>query len=115
MRFIVEHRKTARAHYLSGPNGSLLKYVSSDSTQEQTLYQQWTGKLPIEQSSVFEHLIWLLAEAGELRVIEPIAEWGVCVARSRGPGKSASRSRCQVPFGINPPSLRCLAVLNWLF
>ncbi|WP_460951828.1 DUF4329 domain-containing protein [Pseudomonas marginalis] len=76
MRFIVEHRKTARAHYLSGPNGSLLKYVSSDSTQEQTLYQQWTGKLPIEQSSVFENLIWLLAEAGELRVIEPIAEWG---------------------------------------
>ena len=76
LAFIVENRKTARTHYLSGPNGSLLRYTSSDSAKEQILYKQSTGKLPIEVSSVFEELIWLVAEAGDLRVVEPIAEWG---------------------------------------
>lgn len=74
--FIIGNRDFATAHYLSGPEGSLLKYVSSGSTAEQTLFKQITGELEVTPSTDFEGAIWSVAEAGDLRVVVPNRVWG---------------------------------------
>ncbi|WP_421527330.1 DUF4329 domain-containing protein [Pseudomonas brenneri] len=74
--FIIGNRAFAPAHYLSGPQDSLLKYVSSGSTTEQTLLKQLTGELESKTSTEFEGAIWNFADAGDLRVVLPSRVWG---------------------------------------
>ncbi|KMT55864.1 DUF4329 domain-containing protein [Pseudomonas fildesensis] len=77
LKFTIEHRNTARAHYLSGPDGSLLKYESSGSKEESDFHTflidgKQFGSLP----RVFEYFIWRTAQAGDLRVVVPNVVWG---------------------------------------
>jgi hypothetical protein len=74
--FVIDNRTFAPAHYLSGPQGSLLKYVSSGSTTEQTLLKQLTGEMQIPPITEFEGTIWNFADAGDLRVVLPNRVWG---------------------------------------
>lgn len=74
--FVIGNRAFAPAHYLSGPEGSLLKYVSSGSAEEKTLLQQLLGERKIEPFNEFEGAIWNLATAGDLRVVVPNRVWG---------------------------------------
>ncbi|MBJ2289458.1 DUF4329 domain-containing protein [Pseudomonas sp. MF5691] len=83
--FIIGNREFAPAHYLSGPEGSLLKYMSSGSAAEQKLLKQLTGELEIEPFTDFEGAIWGFADVGDLRVVLPDRVWGGARGRiSRG-------------------------------
>jgi hypothetical protein len=73
---IIRQRSLARAHYLSGPHGSLLKYMPSGSAAEQEWLKRISGELPIEQVNEFEGTFWPLAEAGDLRVVIANKQWG---------------------------------------
>lgn len=73
---IIANRTFASAHYLSGPGGSLLKYVSSGSAAEQKLLDQLTGEEPFEPNTEFEAVIWSIADVGDLRVVLPSRIWG---------------------------------------
>ncbi|MBV4480346.1 DUF4329 domain-containing protein [Pseudomonas khavaziana] len=73
--FSFKQRAFAKTHYFSGPDNVLLKYVSSGSTTEKKLEQQLRDGT-LEPASDFEHLIWKLAEAGELWVIIAHPVWG---------------------------------------
>ncbi|NMX66419.1 DUF4329 domain-containing protein [Pseudomonas sp. WS 5111] len=74
--FVIGNREFAPAHYLSGPQGSLLKYVSSGSMAEQTLLKQLTGEMPIQPVTEFEGTVWNFADAGDLRVVLANRVWG---------------------------------------
>ena len=76
LSFIIEHRGSVPAHYLCGPEGSLLKYVSSGSATEVLLRKRILGEAPFPASEHRESLIWMAAEAGDLRVVVPNARWG---------------------------------------
>ena len=76
LSFIIEHRRSVAAHYLCGPEGSLLKYVSSGSAAEALLRKRILGEEQFAPSTDFESLIWQAAEAGELRVVVANARWG---------------------------------------
>ena len=83
--FFIGNREFTPAHYLSGPEGSLLKYVSSGSAAEQKLLKQLTGELRIETFTEFEGAIWNFADVGDLRVVVPSRVWGGARGRvSRG-------------------------------
>ncbi|WP_081214395.1 DUF4329 domain-containing protein [Pseudomonas synxantha] len=73
--FSFRQRAFAKTHYFSGPDNVLLKYVSSGSATEKKLEQQLRDGT-LEPSSDFEHLIWKLAEAGELWVVIANPVWG---------------------------------------
>ncbi len=114
--FIIGNREFAPVHYLSGPQGSLLKYASSGSEAEQKLLKQLTGELKIEPFTEFEGAIWMFADAGDLRVVLPNRVWGGVRGRiSRGwrlgaPVSSAGRVQEQ-PFFTPVTSMGHVAVL----
>ena len=73
--FSIQNRIFAHSHYFSGPDAVLLKYISSGSAAEKSLYQQLRdGTVPA--SSYVESTVWALAEAGELWVLIADAVWG---------------------------------------
>ncbi|WP_159932711.1 DUF4329 domain-containing protein [Pseudomonas sp. S35] len=74
--FVITHRDFARVHYLSGAEGALLKYVSSGSAEEKSLYAQLAGTAPVVPFTAFEGAVWRLAKAGDLRVVVPSPVWG---------------------------------------
>lgn len=76
LNFIIEHRRSAPTHYLCGPEGSLLKYTTSGSAAEVLLRKRIRGEEPIPASADRESLVWMAAEAGDLRVVVPNARWG---------------------------------------
>lgn len=73
--FSFRNRAFAKAHYFSGPDDVLLKYVSSGSAVEKKLGQQLRGG-PGDTSSDFEHPVRQLAAAGELWVVIAHPVWG---------------------------------------
>ncbi|WP_104904030.1 DUF4329 domain-containing protein [Pseudomonas sp. LH1G9] len=76
LSFIIEHRSSVRAHYLCGPEGSLLKYTTSGSAAEVLLRKRLLGEEPFPASADRESLIWMTADAGDLRVVVPNRQWG---------------------------------------
>lgn len=80
----VSARDFFRSAYLSGPDGSLLKYVSSGSPEERA-YVLWhqsgapSGRPPAINDVM--GLINKLATVGELKVIVSNADWGHSVGR----------------------------------
>lgn len=76
LSYTIEHRRSVMTHYLSGPEGSLLKYISSGSAAEVLLRKRILGEAEKAPSLDFETLIWEAAEAGDLRVVVPNARWG---------------------------------------
>ncbi|MBE8590850.1 DUF4329 domain-containing protein [Pseudomonas sp. MAFF 301449] len=74
--FAITHRGFSQVHYLSGAQGSLLRYVSSGSTEEKSLLGQLTGSVAVEPSTAFEGAVRRLAKAGELKVVVPSPVWG---------------------------------------
>ena len=72
---IIQFRHLAAAHYLSGPDGSLIKYVTSGTQKERELQQRIS---PAQRGmlDVFDDVIPLLADAGELWVIVANHAWG---------------------------------------
>ncbi|AZE52767.1 hypothetical protein C4K03_0583 [Pseudomonas synxantha] len=73
--FSIQNRAFAKAHYFSGPDDVLLKYVSSGSAIESKLAQIIRGE-PGETSPDFEFPVRRLAEAGELWVLIAHPVWG---------------------------------------
>ncbi|MBF6035516.1 DUF4329 domain-containing protein [Pseudomonas sp. P155] len=80
----VSSRDFFRSAYLSGPDGSLLKYVSSGSPEERD-YFLWhqSGAPSGDASGAYDvmALINKLATVGELNVIVSNADWGHSVGR----------------------------------
>lgn len=74
--FALTHRDFTPVHYLSGPDGSLLKYTCSGSNEEQVLLRQMTGAEPVVPFTAFEGAVWNLAQAGDLRVVVANKVWG---------------------------------------
>jgi hypothetical protein len=74
--FTLTHRDFTPVHYLSGPDGSLLKYTSSGSSEEQSLLRQMMGAEPTVPFTAFEGAVWNLAQAGDLRVVVANRVWG---------------------------------------
>ncbi|PFG59909.1 uncharacterized protein DUF4329 [Pseudomonas poae] len=74
--FALSHRDFTPVHYLSGPDGALLKYTSSGSQAEQSLLRQLTGIEPAQPLTAFEGAVWNLAQAGDLRVVVGSKVWG---------------------------------------
>ena len=66
---MIRVRHIAAAHYLSGPDGSLLKYVASGSPSELAFMER-------RDTLAFHELIAQLAEAGELSVLATNTVWG---------------------------------------
>jgi len=80
----VETRDFFRSAYLSGPDGTLLKYVSSGSSEERDLYLSLDARAPSDNpwpASEVLGLIHGLATVGELRVIVSNADWGHSVGQ----------------------------------
>lgn len=79
MLFNIAMGESVPVHYLSGPDGSLIKYVASGNAVEQVLHdqlvQEWNGQAP--QHYTFVHSFILdCAAAGELWVVVANDEWG---------------------------------------
>ncbi|MED7665649.1 DUF4329 domain-containing protein [Pseudomonas moraviensis subsp. stanleyae] len=89
----VSAREFFRSAYLSGPDGSLLKYVSSGSPEERDyfLWQQSGGPTghPAGAYDVMA-VINKLASVGELKVIVSNADWGHSVGRVPAQWKAGS-------------------------
>lgn len=81
--FSIDNRYLAKTHYLSGPDQTLLKYVSSGSALEKTLRRRLSGEEAMPTSSEFEAPIWNLADAGELSVLLAHPVWGGVPGRVR--------------------------------
>lgn len=75
MASIFEHSHLVPAHYLSGPDGSLLKFVDAAPEAARRLF---TGLSPSQRREldIFNEYVPLLAEAGELWVIVANPAWG---------------------------------------
>ncbi|MGY4637431.1 DUF4329 domain-containing protein [Pseudomonas sp. TE24901] len=75
IEIIIQFRQLAAAHYLCGPDGSLIKYVTSGTKNEREFLQRIS---PDQRSTldVFDDYIPLMAEAGELWVIVANRAWG---------------------------------------
>ncbi|MFL1388785.1 DUF4329 domain-containing protein [Pseudomonas tritici] len=73
--FVIAYGPIVPAHYLSGPDDSLLKYVTSGAPKEQALRARIA---PDRRTSlnIFNDVIPLLAEAGELWVLVANSAWG---------------------------------------
>ena len=76
LRFSFRNRAFAKAHYLSGPDDVLLKYVSSGSALERAYDQELRGVEDKTSSDFESKVVWKLAEAGELSVVVPHPVWG---------------------------------------
>ncbi|MFJ5237351.1 DUF4329 domain-containing protein [Pseudomonas neuropathica] len=76
----VSSRDFFRSAYLSGPDGSLLKYVSSGSPEERDYFLWHQSGAPSGAYDVMA-LINKLATVGELNVIVSNADWGHSVGR----------------------------------
>ena len=100
--FSFKHRTFAKAHYFSGPDNVLLKYVSSGSGVEKTWEQQLRAGT-VEASNDFENLVWKLAEAGELSVLIAHTVWG------------GVRGRVNTGWRINTPVTSSSAILQQPF
>ena len=74
-RFIIDLGSVVPAHYLSGPDGGLLKYVTSNSPEERALRTR-IALDKYKELDAFDDFIPLLAEAGELTVIVANTAWG---------------------------------------
>lgn len=61
-------------HYLSGPDGSLIKYESTQPAEEKKLFEQ--GFKAFGPFSDVEHLIQKVAQTGTLSVLVANAPWG---------------------------------------
>ena len=75
MQVMIGFRDLAGIHYLSGPEGSLLKYVASGSTQEAAFLQRLKDVAPGDMD-IHEDVIPQLADAGELSVLVANTVWG---------------------------------------
>ena len=75
MQVMIGFRDLAGIHYLSGPEGSLLKYVASGSTQEAAFLQRLKDIAPGDMD-IHEDVIPQLADAGELSVLVANTVWG---------------------------------------
>lgn len=84
---ILRWRFFARAHYLSGPSGSLLKYTASGTAAEDAylalLHESVTKGVRIEGSR--------FAEVGDLRLLVTSPVWGVARGKIIITGTSADR------------------------
>ena len=76
----VATRDFFRSAYLSGPDGTLLKYVPSRSPEERDFYLRLQSRAPSPAFDVVG-LIHTLATVGELKVIVSNADWGHSVGR----------------------------------
>lgn len=76
LRFSFRNRAFAKAHYLSGPDDVLLKYVSSGSELERAYDQELRGVEDKTSSDFESRVVWKLAEAGGLSVVVPHPVWG---------------------------------------
>lgn len=78
MLFSMNVGAAVPAHYLSGPDGSLIKYVVSGNAIEHALFKRLVQEQLSDSGSYeFVHsLIQDCAAAGELWVVVPNAEWG---------------------------------------
>lgn len=72
--------KSVPVHYLSGPDGSLVKYVASGTALERALKESlqkvWVDGQPPQKTKFVYSFILECAAAGELWVVVPSAEWG---------------------------------------
>ncbi len=80
MQFNISMGKVVPAHYLSGPDGSLVKYVASDSALERALgirlwNEQHSGQ-PSHRYAFVHSFILDCAAAGELWVVVANEDWG---------------------------------------
>ncbi|TFY89966.1 DUF4329 domain-containing protein [Pseudomonas nabeulensis] len=98
MHLIIEYGSVVPAHYLSGTQDALLKYVTSGSLKERELVVRIS---PEQRAALnfFLDYIPLVADAGELRVVVANAAWG------GAPGRIGNRWRLGVPLsrGTPPP------------
>ncbi|MBO0494808.1 DUF4329 domain-containing protein [Pseudomonas sp. Marseille-Q1929] len=74
-RLIIDLGAVVPAHYLSGPDGGLLKYVTSDTPKERELRKR-IALDSYKKLHSFDDFIPLLAEAGELTVVVANSAWG---------------------------------------
>lgn len=74
-RLIIDLGSVVPAHYLSGPDGGLVKYVTSDSPKERELRRRIALDTD-KKLHPFDDFIPLLAEAGELTVVVANSAWG---------------------------------------
>ncbi|WP_332765108.1 DUF4329 domain-containing protein [Pseudomonas koreensis] len=80
----VQARDFFRSAYLSGPDGTLLKYVSSGSSEERDFYLSLDAHAPSDDPWPASEVLWLihgLATVGELKVIVSNADWGYSVGQ----------------------------------
>lgn len=78
MLFSMNVGAAVPAHYLSGPDGSLIKYVVSGNAIEHALFERLVQE-QLSDSGTYEFVHSLIqdcAAAGELWVVVPNAEWG---------------------------------------
>lgn len=110
---IVRQRAFAPATYLSGLNGSLIKYVASGSSDEQALAVRFRQETQAEfdQSKTVLDFILPMARAGELSVLQSSEIWGGKVGKLGpefkvysaaspvyGPGKVLKQPACSPIF-----------------
>ncbi len=84
--FVLAHRGFSDVHYLSGHEGSLLKYVSTGSALEKKLREDLSGRVDQPLFAYFEEPIHRLAAAGELSVVVGNAAWGARGRVTQAPG-----------------------------
>ncbi|WP_277760411.1 DUF4329 domain-containing protein [Pseudomonas sp. A34-9] len=80
----VDGRAYFRSAYLSGPDGTLLKYTSSGSAQERSFYNWYdAGSPPGHPDGAYDvpSIINKMASVGELKVIVSNADWAHSVGR----------------------------------
>lgn len=77
MLFNINIGTAVPAHYLSGPDGSLIKYVCSGNAMEHALFERLLDEIQNTTRDEYVHTLSQdSAAAGELWVVVPNAEWG---------------------------------------
>lgn len=77
MLFNINIGTAVSAHYLSGPDGSLIKYVCSGNAIEHALFERLLEEIQSSSRDEYVHALSQdSAAAGELWVVVPSAEWG---------------------------------------
>ena len=77
--FTIQHRYFTKTHYLSGLNGSLIKYVSSGSREEAEYYPKLTNltdpNTPYPVKKMQDYIL-KVASIGQLTVLQTSEIWG---------------------------------------
>jgi hypothetical protein len=107
---VIDERELSPASYLSGPDGSLIKYLVRDSRAQADLFRRVSGPqdrpYAVQDSELHQALlnsqllpsdvVRLLAGAGDLRIVVGSALWG-------RPGKVSAHWQPYPPRPASPP------------